>query len=340
MILLIPMSFFNSLDLTFFRGLLSMSASCLYVLQCPSSSFPLITWSIKKWYLISMCLLQPWYTGWLTRLIVDLLSTNNFSFLDSIILNSSSNIPIHATWHATYDATMYSTSHDDKATMFASLSSLNWSAFDHEFVECNTLLFVVISIEIWISVAIYLCICVGLLLPWHHHIWSITPFMYLNTLLTTVRWHSWGFSMNLLKNPTLWQIFGLVLQRYLKDPMICLYNVALINLSLVFFFNYAPIFNGIEVASQFLILYLFKISWAYFFRCRNTHSPMFLNFIPKKYNKFLRSDISNSYINFDMTLLISASSAHVIDESSTYMHKVRDLITWVWGKTVHQILVA
>lgn len=43
----------------------------------------------------------------------------------------------------------------------------NWRDFDHEHVVCNTLLSVVISTKVWISVTIYFCICVGLLLPCH-----------------------------------------------------------------------------------------------------------------------------------------------------------------------------
>lgn len=119
--LLIPVLLFNLSNLTFFTGLVSMSASWHFVLQCSSSRFPLLTWSLRKWYLLFMCLLQPWHTGWFARSIADLLSTNIFIFLGSINLSSSSNISIHATWHDAYDVVTYSASQDDKSTMFCFL---------------------------------------------------------------------------------------------------------------------------------------------------------------------------------------------------------------------------
>lgn len=126
--------------------------------------------------------------------------------------------------------------------------------------------------------------------------------------------------MNLLKSLTLRHISGLVLQRYLNKPMICLYNVALTNSSFVLFFNFALVSNGVAAALQLLILNLFKISWTYFLWCRNTSSSMFLNSIPNKYDKFPRSYILNSCISFDLTLLIYVSYARVIKNSSKYKH--------------------
>lgn len=119
--LLIPIFFFNSSNLTFFKGLVTISASCNYDLQYASSSFPLLTWSLKKWHLLYMCLLQPWHTWWFSISITDLLSKNNLIFLGSMILSSLSNISIHVVWLAAYDATMYSNSQDDKTTMLCFL---------------------------------------------------------------------------------------------------------------------------------------------------------------------------------------------------------------------------
>lgn len=76
--------------------------------------------------------------------------------------------------------------------------------------------------------------------------------------------------MNLLNNTTLGKIYGLVLQWYLKDPMICLYSVALTNSSFVSFLNFAPVSNGVTTALQLLILNLFNMSWAYFVSYINT----------------------------------------------------------------------
>lgn len=144
--------------------------------------------------------------------------------------------------------------------------------------------------------------------------------MHLDTLLTTMRWHSCGFSMNLLNNLTLWQIFGLILNIYLKDPRIYLYSVALKNSSFISFLNFPPVSSGVTTALQLLILNIFKISWAYFTWHRNTHSLVSLNSISNKYDKFPRPDILNSCISFDLTPSIYASPAPVISKSSTYKH--------------------
>lgn len=95
----------------------------------------------------------------------------------------------------------------------------------------------------------------------------------------------------------------------------CTYKLIIIS-----FLNFSLVSNGVADALQLLILNIFKISWAYFFWCRNTHSLMYLNSISKKYEKFPMSGISNFYISFDFTPFISASSVSVISKSSTYKH--------------------
>lgn len=103
--------------------------------------------------------------------------------------------------------------------------------------------------------------------------------------------------------------------------MFFLYNVAFTSSSFVSFLNFAHVSNGMTNALQLLILNLFKMSWAYFFWCRNTPLLMYFNFILKKYDKFPRSDVSNSYINSALHFMISSSFDHVIRKSSTYIYK-------------------
>lgn len=119
--LLIPMFLFNLLNLTFFKGLVSISYSCHFVLQRSRSIFFLFTISLRKWHVPSMCLLRPWHIRWFFKSIAHLLSTNKFIFLGFMILSSSSIISIITAWHAAYDATTYSTSQYDKARMFCFL---------------------------------------------------------------------------------------------------------------------------------------------------------------------------------------------------------------------------
>lgn len=107
--------------------------------------------------------------------------------------------------------------------------------------------------------------------------------------------------------------------------MFCLYNVAVTNSSFVSFLNLAPVSNCVIIALQLLMLNLFKISWAYSFWCKNTHSLVSLNSIPKKYDKFPRSEISNSYISFDLNPFICASSTPIINKSPIYNHIISRL---------------
>lgn len=126
---------------------------------------------------------------------------------------------------------------------------------------------------------------------------------------------------------TIWN-FDKCLAWYFKDTQgfnDFLYGVALTNSSFLSFLNFAPISNGVTTTLQLLILNLFKMSWAYFIWCKNNHSLVALNFIPNKYDKFPRSGISNSCINFDLTSFISTSYAPVINKSSTYKHMMTPL---------------
>lgn len=117
-------------------------------------------------------------------------------------------------------------------------------------------------------------------------------------------------------------IYGLVLQRCLKDPMICLYNITFTNSSFVSFLNFAYVSNGVEASLLLLISNLFKISWAYFLWCKNTPPHVSLNSNTKKYDNFPKSGISNLCISFNLIVVLSVSYASAINKSSTYSHKM------------------
>jgi hypothetical protein len=56
------------------RDFVRISASWLLVLTCSSVNLPSSTHCLMKWYLVSMCLLRSWKTGFLLSCITDLLS--------------------------------------------------------------------------------------------------------------------------------------------------------------------------------------------------------------------------------------------------------------------------
>src|ERR1051325_6137975 len=102
--------------------------------------------------------------------------------------------------------------------------------------------------------------CVALRLLWQQHPMVDSSLYVSQHPLYCIEMTLLGFSMNLLSNPTLWQISGLVLKRYLKDPMIYLYNVEFTNLSFDSFFSFAPVSNGVTASLQLLMLNLFRMS--------------------------------------------------------------------------------
>jgi hypothetical protein len=56
------------------KGLVRISASCFSVGTWMRSMFPFSTLSLRKWYLISMCLVLEWSMGFLARLMALVLS--------------------------------------------------------------------------------------------------------------------------------------------------------------------------------------------------------------------------------------------------------------------------
>jgi len=93
-----------------------MSTSWDFDLQWLILRQPLLTCSLIKWHLVSMCLLWPWDAGYLARSIADLLSTSNFIFCNNSTFNPFIYESRQAAWQATSQAEMYSTSNKDRAT--------------------------------------------------------------------------------------------------------------------------------------------------------------------------------------------------------------------------------
>ena len=59
------------------RGFVNISASCFSVLTWRISISRLVSWSLKKWWWMSMCLVLEWLTGLFASLIALSLSHNN-----------------------------------------------------------------------------------------------------------------------------------------------------------------------------------------------------------------------------------------------------------------------
>lgn len=72
-------------------SLISVSTCWVSVENYVTSSFSLFTCTIRKWNLISMCLLLSYEIEFLVKLIVDLLLTNNLIGFSASNFNSSSN---------------------------------------------------------------------------------------------------------------------------------------------------------------------------------------------------------------------------------------------------------
>ena len=83
--------------------------------QYTSLSIHFITWSLKKWNVVSMCFLFPWDTEFLARLIADLLSIINSTCCSTSILNSANKDSNHRPCEAAYLPAICSVSHEDSA---------------------------------------------------------------------------------------------------------------------------------------------------------------------------------------------------------------------------------
>ena len=99
------------------RGLVKISASCPSVLTCYKAISPLASWSLKKWWRISMCFVRECCTGLFANLIALSLSQNRG--IASKWQPKSLNVClIHKSCAQNAPALTYSASTVDKATEF------------------------------------------------------------------------------------------------------------------------------------------------------------------------------------------------------------------------------
>ena len=112
-----PIRLLSSWNFILQRALVKMSASWFSVRINTISMFLSSIHCRMKWYLLSICLVRLWWTGFLLNVIADWLSTISFTPFCSSCFNSLISRFIQRAWHAAPVAAMYSASHEDRATM-------------------------------------------------------------------------------------------------------------------------------------------------------------------------------------------------------------------------------
>lgn len=143
---------FKWIKCSVFIVLVSTSASCFWVLQWAASSTPLWTWLRRKWNFIPMCLLLPYNTGFLARLIPDLLSIINLTGLITLIFRSCNKLIIQTAWHADKAPAMYSASQVDNATIGCLLKhqEMGPPRYSKKYPEVLFVNYVSTSVRVWI----------------------------------------------------------------------------------------------------------------------------------------------------------------------------------------------
>ena len=115
------LSIFSSLhkaqNLDSSRGLVKISASCFLMLTWRILISPLVLWSLKKWYRMSICLVLEWFTGLFASFMALLLSHKS-----GILVNwhpkSWRVCLIQSSWAQHAPAATYSASAVERATQF------------------------------------------------------------------------------------------------------------------------------------------------------------------------------------------------------------------------------
>ena len=113
-------SFLKAQNLHSSSGFVKISASCLSVLTWRKEISPLVSWSLKKWCLMSMCFVFECWTGLLASLMALTLSHIRGIFVNSHP-KSHKVCFIHRSWAQQAPAATYSASAVDKATKFCFL---------------------------------------------------------------------------------------------------------------------------------------------------------------------------------------------------------------------------
>ena len=113
-------SFLKAQNLRSSSGFVKISANCLSVLTWRNEISPLVSWSLKKWCLLSMCFVLECWTGLLASLMA-----LSLSHIRGIFVNSHPKSLkvcfIHKSWAQQAPVATYSASAVDKATEFCFL---------------------------------------------------------------------------------------------------------------------------------------------------------------------------------------------------------------------------
>ena len=99
------------------NGFVNISANWSLDLQGFKWTSLLLTSSLIKWYLVSICLLFWWNTLFLDSAIADVLSQYIVVDPCCLCLSPSKTLLNHTAWHATKVAATYYTSNDDSVTI-------------------------------------------------------------------------------------------------------------------------------------------------------------------------------------------------------------------------------
>ena len=100
--------------------IMKISASCFSVITWRILISPLVSWSLKKWWRMSMCLVLEWLTGLFASLMALLLSHNN-GILVKRHPKSRRVCLIQSSWAQHALVAMYSASAVERATQFCFL---------------------------------------------------------------------------------------------------------------------------------------------------------------------------------------------------------------------------
>lgn len=87
-------------NISIFDDFVMASPTWTFVVQCSKTDFPLVTCSVRRWNLVSMCLFFRCAIRCLIKLMEDLLLTINITTSSSLILSSSIRESNQAAWHA------------------------------------------------------------------------------------------------------------------------------------------------------------------------------------------------------------------------------------------------
>jgi hypothetical protein len=94
--------------------------------------------------------------------------------------------------------------------------------------------------------------------------YSIVPLKYLSTCFVATQCTSLGSTINWLKLFIAKHIFGRVLTKYIKDPIICLYNLGSTNSKYEVTTFFMLVIIGVAIGLQSSIMNLLRISIVYF----------------------------------------------------------------------------